>query len=119
MSSTDKPLAEALKMMRKAKSESLRDVETATGISNAYLSQLERGDASNPTAAMLHKLATHFEVPYEHLLAWAGQLIPTKQSGRSPLTAAEVALKSAKLSQAEEKEVAQFVQFLVSRRKAR
>jgi transcriptional regulator with XRE-family HTH domain len=41
-------LAEELKTIRIMRKLSLRVVEKKTGISNAYLSQLERGEAENP-----------------------------------------------------------------------
>ena len=50
-------LAEELQRVRKVKNASLREVERATGISNAYLSQLEGGDATNPSPHILQKLA--------------------------------------------------------------
>ena len=71
---TEKSLAEELARLRRIKKASLREVEKATGMSNAYLSQLEKGDAKNPSPSFLYKLAEFFEVPYESLLASAGYL---------------------------------------------
>ena len=42
-------LAEQLRRIREVKNVSLREVEKATGISNAYLSQIESGNATNPS----------------------------------------------------------------------
>ena len=51
-------IGEKYKVIRKARGLTLRDVETATGISNSYLSQLENGKISDPsfrTAKILHE----------------------------------------------------------------
>lgn len=50
----------------------LRAVEGATGISNAYLSQLETGKIAKPSPNYLYKLAEFFALPYELLLEQAG-----------------------------------------------
>ena len=50
-------LGGALKKMRESIGLSLRAVEESTGISNAYLSQLENDKAKNPSANYLSKLA--------------------------------------------------------------
>ena len=114
-----KPLAEGLKFLRLAKGDSLRDVEEATGISNAYLSQLERDAASNPTASVLFKLAKHYGVSYEELLTMAGHITDASESSGRNMSRSSIALKSASLSDEEDKEVANFVRFIVERRKER
>ena len=58
----------------KGRSVSLREVERQTGISNEYLSQLERGIAKKPAPDVLQKLAKFYQVPYETLLVSAGYL---------------------------------------------
>ncbi|MCK5613845.1 helix-turn-helix domain-containing protein [Candidatus Pacearchaeota archaeon] len=111
-------LAEELKRIRGIRSLSLRQVEKKTGISNAYLSQLERGEAHNPSPSKLHALAECYEVPYESLMASAGYL-----SEKSPLekkqglSATQAALMSADLDEAEEKMVAEYIKFIRSQRK--
>ena len=117
MTKRKKSLAEGLKLLRLAKGDTLRGVEVATGISNAYLSQLERDAASNPTASVLFKLAKHYGVSYEELLTMAGHISDTsKRKGRN-MSRTSIALKSASLSDEEDKEVAYFVRFIVERRK--
>ena len=49
----------------------LRKVETDTGISNSYLSNLEMG-RKNPGIKSLSKLATYYQVPLNGLLDCAG-----------------------------------------------
>ena len=117
MTKRKKSLAEGLKFLRLAKGDSLRGVEVATGISNAYLSQLERDAASNPTASVLFKLAKHYGVSYEELLTMAGHISDTSKSKGRNMSRTSIALKSASLSDEEDKEVANFVRFIVERRK--
>jgi len=52
----------------------LREVEEASGVSNAYLSQLETGKISKPSPHILHKLAAVYGVPYEVLMEKAGYI---------------------------------------------
>jgi transcriptional regulator with XRE-family HTH domain len=51
--------------LRTAKGLSLRQVEEATGkaVSNAYLSQLEKGKIRKPSPNVLHSLAEVYTVP--------------------------------------------------------
>ena len=51
-----------LRSLRKKKRFSLRDVERKTGISNAYLSQLETGNIKAPSPAVLVQLADLYGV---------------------------------------------------------
>jgi transcriptional regulator with XRE-family HTH domain len=118
-------LGTRLRDLRRKKGVSLRRVERETGVSNAYLSQLERGVAMNPTPAKLQALAEYFEAPYLDLLSYAGylpdavtedsrRLIATPESGigrHSPL-----ATTFAELTDDEETLVLQYVEFLKSRR---
>ena len=51
-----------LKELRLINKLTLREVEKITGISNAYLSQVERGKRSVPTIKILRKLAHVYNV---------------------------------------------------------
>src|SRR5713226_907641 len=73
-------LAKALSEIRALRGHSLRVVEEATGISNAYLSQLERGDAQKPSPDKLEALARFYEVPYTDLMRAAGYLQRTEKT---------------------------------------
>jgi transcriptional regulator with XRE-family HTH domain len=53
---------------------SLRDLAERTAVSNAYLSQVERG-LHEPSLRVLHSIATALSVPLESLLAHA-RLVP-------------------------------------------
>ena len=62
-----------LKRLREQKGVSLLDVEKATGISNAYLSQLETGSRKRlPTSDRLRQLANYYNVSMQEILAKAG-----------------------------------------------
>jgi transcriptional regulator with XRE-family HTH domain len=63
-----------LKSLRKRQHMSLRDVERESGVSNAYLSQLESGDRPPPRPEMLKKLARAYNVTVRELLMRAGYL---------------------------------------------
>lgn len=60
---------------------SLREVEASTGkeVSNAYLSQLEKGKIAKPSPNMLHALASVYGVPYETLMQYAGYIAPDRE----------------------------------------
>jgi transcriptional regulator with XRE-family HTH domain len=73
-------LGSYLKEVRKKSDLALRDVEDATDISNAYLSQLENGRVTKPSPHILHALATLYRVPYETLMERAGYVTVKKTS---------------------------------------
>jgi HTH-type transcriptional regulator, competence development regulator len=110
-------LAKELRDIRAVKGFSLREVEKRTGISNAYLSQLERAEAENPAPDKLHKLAQFYGVPYVDLMKAAGYLREstekTKSKDASPL---QVALMSANLTDEEQQQVLQYIKFLKSQK---
>lgn len=63
-----------LKYLRKRQRMSLRDVERESGVSNAYIAQLEKGDRPAPSADILKKLAGAYNVTVRELLMQAGYL---------------------------------------------
>ena len=108
-----KRLAEELRTLRSVKKLSLREVEEQTGISNAYLSQLERAEAENPSPSKLQKLARCYGVPYESLMKAAGYLRPvTKEEKRPDLSRLQMALMSANLSEEEEGRLLEYLRFI-------
>jgi transcriptional regulator with XRE-family HTH domain len=95
-SSAAQALGRYLKEVRTKSGLALRDVEEATDVSNAYLSQLENGKVTKPSPHILHSLATLYRVPYETLMERAGYVQRTpgqagsvQQSGRLPATSFE------------------------------
>lgn len=67
-----KLLGSKLKELRDIHRFTLRQVEEATGISNAYLSQLENDKIAKPSANVLYKLSNIYNVELDSLLAAAG-----------------------------------------------
>lgn len=63
-----------LRELRKSHRLSLKQVEKAAKVSNAYLSQVERGLRNPPHPDILKRLAAVYEVPSRDLLAAAGYL---------------------------------------------
>ena len=63
-----------LKSLRDRQRMSLRDVEKACGVSNAYIAQLEKGDRPAPSPDILKKLARAYNVTVRELLLRAGYL---------------------------------------------
>ena len=63
------PIGQLLKTLRGTKT--LRRVEAETGITNAYLSNIELG-IKKPGVRTLAKLSSYYQVPLEHLLHVAG-----------------------------------------------
>jgi transcriptional regulator with XRE-family HTH domain len=112
-------LGEELKRLRAIKQDSLRDVEEAIEISNAYLSQLERGDAKQPSPHWLYKLANYYKVPYESLMKLAGYIDEEKiaAGAKRPPSTLERLLMAANLEPNEESEVVRFVEYVTSKRK--
>jgi transcriptional regulator with XRE-family HTH domain len=65
-------LGEALRRARTHRGYSLRQVEERTGISNAHLSQIERGQIRRPDAALLWRLSELYALNFDLLALWAG-----------------------------------------------
>jgi transcriptional regulator with XRE-family HTH domain len=110
-------LGSLLADLRVAKGFSLRQVEEATdrAVSNAYLSQLEKGKIQKPSPNVLHSLAAVYAVPYETLMEKAGYLLPSdgdKHGRRRRLTAFAID----DLTAEEEEELLKYLAFLRSRK---
>ena len=105
--------------LRVAKGLSLRQVEEATdkAVSNAYLSQLEKGKIRKPSPNLLHSLAEVYGVPYEALMEKAGYLLPSKgnAAGRRRRLAA-FAIDD--LTAEEEEELLKYLAFIRSRNRS-
>jgi transcriptional regulator with XRE-family HTH domain len=100
--------------LRVAKRMSLRQVEEATEktVSNAYLSQLEKGKIRRPSPNVLHRLASAYGVPYDTLMERAGYLPAEGATARRRRLSA-FAIRD--LSAEEEEELLKYLAFLRSR----
>ena len=75
------PFGEFLKGLRTKKQVTLKQVEEATGLSNAYISQLETGSRRRlPTPDKLKALADYFNVAVKEFLEKAGYTEPDNQT---------------------------------------
>jgi HTH-type transcriptional regulator, competence development regulator len=68
---------ELLAAARKAKGVSLREVERATGVSNAYISQMETGAVAEPSPHKLQVLAKYYGLSYGTLMNACGYMLPS------------------------------------------
>ena len=112
--------------LRKQKGISLRKVEKDTGISNAYLSQLERSVAKRPAPEKLRILAEYLGAPYIELLKCAGYWQSQSTDEASKLISSHketgennsVLVSSiTELTEDEESLVLHYIEFLKERRK--
>jgi transcriptional regulator with XRE-family HTH domain len=117
MSTMTDRLGPFLAKARASSGKSLRAVERETGISNAYLSQLETGKIRAPAPQNLHRLAELYRVPYELLLELAGFPVPDTaiQSNASPSSAGRIG----PVTPDEEDELIEYLRFIRSRKRGR
>lgn len=70
---------EYLKSIRKYKKMTIRQLELYSKVSNAYISQLERGERGIPSPDILKKLADPLGVEYNELMIKAGYVEENKK----------------------------------------
>jgi transcriptional regulator with XRE-family HTH domain len=63
-----------VRRLRKSKGLTLKQVEAEAKVSNAYISQIERGLRKPPHPDILKRLAKTYDVPHRDLLVVAGYL---------------------------------------------
>ena len=110
-------LGSFLASARNAAGKSLRTVERETGISNAYLSQLENGKIKTPAPQFLYKLAETYSLPYELLMELAGFPVPSNSGSASAIEGA--AARIGPLTVEEERDLVEYLQFIRSRKRGR
>lgn len=101
---------------RKKLELTLRAVEERTGISNAYLSQLEHGKIKTPAPQNLYKLSEVYRVPYGLLMELAGYPVPESESTDPQSTINTFAARVGEVTQEEEEALVEYLQFIRSRR---
>ena len=97
---------------------SLRSVEAKTGISNAYLSQLETAKIKTPAPQNLHKLAELYRVPYALLMELAGYPV-TEPGEELDRNNNQLAARIGIVSEDEEEQLVEYLAFLRSRKRGR
>ena len=107
-------LGQYLRTMRDAKALSLRQVESKSGISNAFVSQMESGKVKQPSPIMLYKLAELYGIPYESLMELAGYPSPSALTPE-PRSASAVFRRFGEITPTEEAELLDYLSFLRSR----
>lgn len=104
-------LGEKLKEARIFASMTLRQVEDQTGISNAYLSQLENDKIKQPATNILYKLATLYKIAFNVLLEEAGIIQSSAPKSNSDFLNS-IAFYADNLTEEEGKEVLEYIKFL-------
>ena len=105
-----KSLGNTLKGYRELMNLTLRQVEDVTGISNAYLSQLENDRIKNPSANVLYKLASLYHVELDTLLVASG--IITKNAPQKNKLFNTIAFSAESLTEEDEQELLNYLRFL-------
>ena len=100
--------------IRAAKKLTQRAAEAATGVSNAYLSQIETGKIPQPSPQVLLKISEAYDTPYQKLMELSGHIKPasegSERKGRLPTFATE------DLSNDEEEELLKYLAFIRTRK---
>lgn len=118
MSEPATTLGDELRRIRELHKLTLRAVENLTGISNAYLSQLETGKVEKPSPNYLYKLAEVYNVPYDLLMEKAGYLVRQQQDASKKRSLAGAALATIEdLTPEEEEELMNYLAYLRSKAK--
>ena len=106
-------LGKTLTIARERKAITLREVERLTGVSNAYLSQLENDRIKAPSPNVLFKLASLYEIPYAALMAASGY--PVSESSAIPSEAVRLAARLGPTSPDEEDALVGYLEFIRKR----
>lgn len=95
---------------------SLRSVEAETGVSNAYLSQLERGKIKTPAPQILYNLAAHYRIPYALLMELAGYPTaePKEEAGG---TQSRLVARIGAVTDDEEDQLVEYLDFIRTRQR--
>ena len=103
-------LGNFLASVRTNRALTLRDVERTSGVSNAYLSQVERGRIKHPSPNVLHALAGCYGISYGLLMERAGYPVP--ESGGDAGGLEGLAARLGSVTPAEEDALADYLSFI-------
>ena len=115
MNSKENELGLYFRQGRTHKALTLRAVEEAVGISNAYLSQLESGKIQRPSPSILHKLCELYGISYTIAMELAGY--PTFSAGTDVPSNPQFVGRLGQTTKEEEEALLEYLAFLRSRRK--
>lgn len=107
-------LGKFIELARKHKNLSLRDVQEQTDISNAYLSQLEKGKIKQPSPLVLHKLSEIYEVSYAELMQLSGYPVP---NASEEITETGFSSRVGPITKDEEDELLAYLEFIRAKRR--
>lgn len=111
-----KSLGSTLKEARELIPLTLRQVEEATGISNAYLSQLENDKIKKPSANVLYKLASAYKIELNTLLSAAGIIEKSAKKESNTETNNEwlnrLAFYADNFSEEQQNEILEYIKFM-------
>lgn len=107
-----KTLGTTLKEARELVPFTLRQVEEATGISNAYLSQLENDKIKRPSANVLYKLASAYKINLNVLLEAAGIIEGNKIPVPNNDWANRIAFYADGFTPQQQNEVMEFIKYI-------
>lgn len=107
-------LGNKLKQLRDLSGLTLRQIEEATGVSNAYLSQLENDKIKKPSAQFLYKLSSIYRVDICELLYAAGLI---KEDQFKIETGFIKHINAGEITPEEEKSLIEYLQFLRYKKK--
>jgi transcriptional regulator with XRE-family HTH domain len=112
---------EQVRAMRRARGLTLREVEQRSGVSNAYVSQLETGKIKEPSPKIIRALAEALEASPQAMMeaAYGCMSEPLRGPGErlGPLNV-QVAHFALSLTEEEAERVWRFMQFVVWERRA-
>jgi transcriptional regulator with XRE-family HTH domain len=110
-------LGQELQIARKLKKLSLREVESATGISNPYLSQLENDKIRKPSPQFLGRLASLYGLDFQIVMEAAGY-VPKTERTEGPKTISGGMLFGQGLTASEEVQLVDYLNFIRSKNTA-
>jgi HTH-type transcriptional regulator, competence development regulator len=108
-------LGKTLKEARTALGWSLREAEEKTGISNAYLSQMEGGKIKQPSPNVLHKLAETYQLSYALVMEYAGYPVPAEAQFTGPEQ--RFMSRLGRTTGSEQEQLVDYLRFLRSRKR--
>ena len=111
-------IGKILQSLRIKLNMTLRDVEKVTGISNSYLSQIERGLRGIPNITTLSKLAETYGTTYIDIISPAFRSVALIKLLESYTPGATyIAREYEKLSKTNKKTLYKFINFLIQQEK--
>jgi len=119
MADSTNKLGKYLARMRTDAKLSLRAVEAETGVSNAYLSQLETGKIKTPSPSVLNTLAERYQVSYAHLMELAGYPVPEIGQPRLSTQTSQLAARLGDITPDEEDALVDFLELIRKRDRGR